>query len=87
MVTGLLKKVFGSRNERLLKQYQRTVREVNAFEPQVQKLGDADLRAKTETFRQRFRDGETLDRLLPEAFAVVREAGRRTLNMRHLTCN
>ena len=83
MVTALLKKVFGSRNERLLKQYQRTVREINALEPEVQKLSDADLRAKTETFRQRYRAGETLDQLLPEAFAVVREAGRRTLNMRH----
>ena len=83
MVTALLKKVFGSRNERLLKQYQRTVREINALEPEVQKFSDADLRAKTETFRQRYRAGETLDQLLPEAFAVVREAGRRTLNMRH----
>jgi preprotein translocase subunit SecA len=83
MVTGLLKKVFGSRNDRLLKQYQRTVREINALEPEVQKLTDEDLRAKTETLRQRYRAGETLDQLLPEAFAVVREAGRRALNMRH----
>ena len=83
MVTGLLRKVFGSRNDRLLKQYQRMVREVNALEPQIEQLSDDALRAKTEAFRQRYRAGETLDQLLPEAFAVVREAGRRTLNMRH----
>ena len=83
MVTGLLKKVFGSRNDRLLKQYQRTVREINALEPAVQKLSDEELRGKTETLKQRCRAGETLDQLLPEAFAVVREAGRRALNMRH----
>jgi preprotein translocase subunit SecA len=83
MVTGLLRKVFGSRNDRLLKQYQRVVRAVNALEPQIEQLSDDALRAKTEAFRQRYRAGETLDQLLPEAFAVVREAGRRTLNMRH----
>jgi preprotein translocase subunit SecA len=83
MVTGLLKKVFGSRNDRLLKQYQRAVREINALENDCQKLSDEQLRAKTAVFRKRFSDGETLDQLLSEAFAVVREAGRRTLNMRH----
>jgi preprotein translocase subunit SecA len=83
MVTALLRKVFGSRNDRLLKQYQRTVRQINAFEPEIQQLNDADLRARTETFRKRYQAGETLDQLLPEAFAVVREAGRRALNMRH----
>src|SRR6187551_2106656 len=83
MVTVLLKKIFGSRNDRLLKQYQRTVRQINALEPQMQQLADADLRGRTETLRKRYQAGETLDDLLPEAFAVVREAGRRTLNMRH----
>ncbi|MGQ0525056.1 MAG: preprotein translocase subunit SecA [Betaproteobacteria bacterium] len=83
MVTGLLRKVFGSRNDRLLKQYQRAVRQISALEPQVQKLSDAELRARTDLFKQRYQAGETLDQLLPEAFAVVREAGRRTLNMRH----
>jgi preprotein translocase subunit SecA len=83
MVTALLRKVFGSRNDRLLKQYQRTVRQTNALEAEVQRLTDADLRARTDAFRKRYQAGETLDQLLPEAFAVVREAGRRTLNMRH----
>jgi len=83
MLTNLLKKIFGSRNERLLKRYGHTVRAINALEPAVEKLSEAELRAKTEAFRSRFRNGETLDQLLPEAFAVVREAGKRTLNMRH----
>ena len=83
MVTGLLKKIFGSRNERLIKKYRHTVRAVNALEPQIEKLSDADLRAKTDEFKARHQRGETLDDLLPEAFAVVREAGRRVLNMRH----
>ena len=83
MVTGLLRKVFGSRNDRLLKQYQRTVRQINALEQRIQKLTDAELRAQTDAFKQRYQAGETLEQLLPEAFAVVREAGRRTLNMRH----
>jgi preprotein translocase subunit SecA len=83
MVSGLLKKIFGSRNERLVKKYMQTVRAVNAFGPQIEKLDDAGLRAKTEEFKARFQKGETLDALLPEAFAVVREAGKRVLNMRH----
>ena len=110
MFTGLLKKIFGSRNERLLKQYRRTVRAVNALEPQIEKLTDTELRAKTDEFRNRIRDRlakipddasddpqraaglvaerdrarrEMLDQLLPEAFAVVREASKRTLSMRH----
>src|SRR5512143_4056791 len=83
MLTGLLKKIFGSRNERLIKKYRHTVRAVNALEPQIEKLSDADLRAKTDEFKARLQRGETLDDLLPEAFAVVREAGRRVLNMRH----
>ena len=83
MISGLLKKIFGSRNERLIKQYAQTVKRINAFEPQIQALSDEALRAKTEEFRQRHANGESLDDLLPEAFAVVREAGKRELGMRH----
>jgi preprotein translocase subunit SecA len=83
MISGLLKKVFGSRNDRLIKQYAQTVKRINAFEPAIEALSDEALRAKTDEFRQRHADGETLDALLPEAFAVVREAGRRELGMRH----
>ena len=83
MITGLLKKIFGSRNERLVKKYMQTVRAINALEPQTEKLSDAGLRAKTDEFKARHQKGETLDDLLPEAFAVVRETGRRVLNMRH----
>jgi preprotein translocase subunit SecA len=79
MITGLMKKVFGSRNERLLKQYRRTVRAINALEPQIAALSDDALRAKTDEFRERV----GLDEILPEAFAVVREAGKRVLGMRH----
>jgi preprotein translocase subunit SecA len=78
-----LTRLFGSRNDRLLRTYHRPVREANAFEPQVQALSDEQLRAKTEEFRARLGKGETLDDLLPEAFAVVREASQRTLKMRH----
>jgi len=83
MISNLLKKVFGSRNDRLLKQYRATVAKVNALEPTIQKLSDDDLRAKTEEFRDRLAKGETLDQLLPEAFAVVREAAVRVHGMRH----
>jgi preprotein translocase subunit SecA len=83
MIATLLKKIFGSRNDRLIKRYTHTVRAINALEPEIERLSDAELRAKTPAFRQRFANGETLDQLLPEAFAVVREAGKRSLNMRH----
>jgi preprotein translocase subunit SecA len=83
MISNLLRKVFGSRNDRLLKEYKRSVRAINAFESEVEKLSDAELRAKTDAFRARYRNGEALEALLAEAFAVVREAGRRTLEMRH----
>jgi preprotein translocase subunit SecA len=110
MIQGILRKIFGSRNDRLLRQYMRQVRAVNALEPQMQKLSDAELRAKTDELRARVRERlaqaaaapaegagkgagkqkisaasrrEALEAVLPEAFAVVREAGRRTLNMRH----
>lgn len=83
MTSGLLKKIFGSRNQRLIKQYQKTVAAINALEPSVEKLSDEQLRGKTEEFKQRIAKGETLDALLPEAFAVCREAGKRVLKMRH----
>ncbi len=110
MLASLLKKIFGSRNERLLKQYMRVVRTINVLEPAIEKLSDAELRAKTDEFKGRIRerlaqipdpaDGDieraqalederhrarkaVLEELLPEAFAVVREASRRTLQMRH----
>lgn len=80
---NLLKKIFGSRNERIIKQYSKVVEEINALEPEIEALNDAELTAKTEEFKQRINNGETLDDILPEAFAVVREAGKRVLNMRH----
>ncbi|MFV0662493.1 preprotein translocase subunit SecA [Denitromonas sp.] len=83
MISGLLKKVFGSRNDRLIRQYSKTVRAINALEPEMAALSDADLRAKTDAFKARIADGESLDSLLPEAFAVVREAGKRVHGMRH----
>jgi preprotein translocase subunit SecA len=83
MISGLLKKIFGSRNERLIKQYSQTVSRINALEPAMQALSDEQLRAKTDEFKGRLAKGETLDDLLPEAFAVVREAGKRALGMRH----
>jgi preprotein translocase subunit SecA len=83
MITGLLKKIFGSRNDRLIKQYSQTVARINALEAATAALPDAALRARTDEFRGRHEKGETLDALLPEAFAVVREASRRVLGMRH----
>jgi preprotein translocase subunit SecA len=83
MTTGFLQKIFGSRNQRLVKQYQKTVAVINALEPQIEQLTDDQLRAKTDEFRQRVASGEALDKLLPEAFAVCREASRRVLKMRH----
>jgi preprotein translocase subunit SecA len=83
MATNFLTKIFGSRNDRLLKQYRRTVEQVNALEPKFEQLSDDQLRAKTEEFRGRVQQGESLDDLLPEAFAVVREASKRVMKMRH----
>ncbi|MBX3611718.1 MAG: preprotein translocase subunit SecA [Hydrogenophaga sp.] len=83
MATNFLTKLFGSRNDRLLKQYRKTVDRINALEPQFEKLNDDELRAKTEDFKQRLAGGETLDALLPEAFATVREASKRVMKMRH----
>ncbi len=83
MLPKILTSIFGSRNDRLLKQYRGTVAKVNAFERTLEALDDEALRGKTQAFRDRLSQGETLDALLPEAFAVVREAGKRTLKMRH----
>ncbi|HUP06054.1 MAG TPA: preprotein translocase subunit SecA [Caldimonas sp.] len=83
MLPKLLTSIFGSRNDRLLKQYRAVVARINDLEPAFEKLSDAELRAKTDEFKARHAKGETLDDLLPEAFAVVREAGKRALKMRH----
>ena len=83
MLTSLAKKVFGSRNDRLLKQYRKEVAKINALEPQMQALSDEELQAKTAEFKQRLAEGSSLDALLVEAFAVCREAGSRVLGMRH----
>ena len=83
MLNNLLKKIFGSRNDRLIKQYYQAVGVINALEPGLEALTDTELRAKTDEFKSRIADGETLDALLPEAFAVVREASKRVLGMRH----
>ncbi|MBH5329956.1 preprotein translocase subunit SecA [Eikenella sp. S3360] len=83
MITSLAKKVFGSRNDRLLKQYRKSVARINSMEGAIQALDDAALQAKTAEFKQRLDKGETLDDILEEAFAVCREASRRTLGMRH----
>ncbi|MEO6926683.1 MAG: preprotein translocase subunit SecA [Rhodanobacter sp.] len=82
MFNRALTSMFGSRNERVLRQLSRTVQRINAMEPELEKLDDAALRAKTDEFKQRHAAGESLDKLLPEAFAVVREGAKRTLGMR-----
>src|SRR3954465_1231367 len=91
MINTILTKVIGTRNERVLKSIRPIIQSINALEPSILVLSDAELRAKTEEFRRRLKGrgdggeggGDALDALLPEAFAVVREAGRRVLNMRH----
>ncbi len=83
MVTNVLKKVFGTRNDRELKRMGKMVKQINAFEEAMQALTDEQLAAKTPEFRQRLADGQKLETLLPEAFAVVREAGVRVMGMRH----
>ena len=83
MFTRILTRVFGSRNDRLIKRYNKSVQRINALEPAISALSDEALRAKTAEFKERLGKGEVLDDLLPEAFAVVREAGKRVLNMRH----
>jgi preprotein translocase subunit SecA len=83
MVTGLLKKIFGSRNDRLLKQYKRIVAQINSLEQGMASLDDAALQAKTAEFKSKLAAGQTMDEILPEAFAVVREASKRVMSMRH----
>ncbi len=83
MATNFLTKIFGSRNDRLLKQYRKTVARINAMEPEYEKLNDEQLRAKTQEFKDRVAKGESLDALLPEAFSVVREGSKRVMKMRH----
>lgn len=83
MISSLLKSIFGSRNDRLLKQYRATVAQINQLESRIGNLSDDALREQTALFKQRVAQGETLDSLLPEAFAVVREGSRRCLGMRH----
>ncbi|MEP6485540.1 MAG: preprotein translocase subunit SecA [Rudaea sp.] len=83
MFNRLLTGIFGSRNERLLRQMHKNVAKITALEPGLKTLSDDELRGKTDAFKKRFADGETLDALLPEAFAVVREASRRVIGLRH----
>ncbi|MGZ5065511.1 MAG: preprotein translocase subunit SecA [Usitatibacter sp.] len=83
MLTTALKAIFGSRNDRLLKQYRKTVESINVLEPGMEKLSDAELAAKTPELKAKVAAGATLDSILPEAFAVVREASKRVLGMRH----
>jgi preprotein translocase subunit SecA len=83
MITNVIRKIVGSRNERQIRRMRKTVESVNVLEPEASKLSDAELRARTDEFRERRAAGESLEQLLPEAFATVREAARRTLDMRH----
>ena len=83
MAINILTKIFGSRNDRLLKQYRNVLAKVNALEAQFEKLSDDGLREKTQEFKERVAKGETLDAILPEAFAVVREGSKRVMKMRH----
>ena len=83
MVSGLLKKIFGSRNDRLLKEYSRKVTTINALEAELTSLSDADLRARTDSLKSRVQAGSSLEDVMADAFAVVREGGKRALGMRH----
>jgi preprotein translocase subunit SecA len=83
MLNMIAKMLFGSRNERILKSLNKVVQKINAMEADLSKLDDAALQAKTKVFQERYQQGESLDKLLPEAFALVREAAKRVLNMRH----
>ncbi|MBP7301604.1 MAG: preprotein translocase subunit SecA [Brachymonas sp.] len=82
-MASFLTKIFGSRNDRLLSRYRKTVARINSLEKEFEQLSDADFPAKTEAFRKRLSEGATLDSLLPEAFALVREASKRVMHMRH----
>ena len=81
-MANFLTRIFGSRNQRLLRQYRKVVERINALEPGLQEMSDEQLRGKTDEFRSRFENGEALEDLLPEAFAVAREASVRTMGMR-----
>src|SRR5262245_34229385 len=83
MIDPILAKIFGTKNEREIKGLQPIIAAINGLEPQLEKLSDIDLAAKTIGFKEKLAQGASLDDLLPEAFAVVREAGRRALKMRH----
>ena len=83
MIGKIAKVFFGSANDRFIKKQYKTINKINALEPQIEKLSDEELKGKTAEFKKRLNDGETLDELLPEAFAVVREAAKRTLGQRH----
>jgi preprotein translocase subunit SecA len=83
MVSKLVRKIFGSRNDRLIKQYSKIVKKINDLEDSVAALTDEELQAQTQKFRDRVQEGESLEQLLPEAFATVREAGKRVMEMRH----
>src|SRR5690606_30759771 len=83
MFSKTMKWIFGSKNERVLKRMRKTVAKINALEESMQALSDEQLQAKTAEFKKRYAEGETLDDLLPEAFATAREASQRTLGMRH----
>ncbi|EAM8401096.1 hypothetical protein AAT37_27620, partial [Salmonella enterica] len=83
MLIKLLTKVFGSRNDRTLRRMRKAVAVINGMEPAMEKLSDDELKAKTVEFRARLEKGETLESLIPEAFAVVREASKRVFGMRH----
>ena len=83
MASNILTQIFGSRNDRLLKSYRKTIERINALEPEYERLDDEQLRAKTQAFKGRVAAGETLDAILPEAFAVVREGSKRAMKMRH----
>ena len=83
---GLFESVFGTHSSRELKKINPTVAKINALEPEFKALSDEELRGKTDIFKKRLADGETLDDILPEAFATVREASRRVLGMRHFDC-
>ena len=83
MLASLVKKIIGSRNDRQLKRMGKLVKKINALEDTLSGLNDDELRAKTQEFKDRFQQGETLDSILPEAFAVVREGGKRSMGMRH----
>lgn len=83
MFTNLIKKIVGTKNERELKHIRPLVEQINALEPQCEKLTDSELKAKTDEFKKRLADGASLDDLIPETFAAVREASKRTIKLRH----